>query len=155
MRALSLVISLLFVSSAGRAQDAAPHHDHQGMAAASAAGNAPFQITINPEARVSVVMAGPLPPSKPCAMGVDMPVTIRNQGFVTARLEAQLVGSVPPGTVLDFHPQPLTGAPQETRTLHLALATPGTADLTISFRAHNEMPDIGGRDRVHFLMRCQ
>jgi hypothetical protein len=28
-------------------------------------------------------------------------------------------------------------------------------DLTIAFKAHNEVPDLGGRDRVHFLMRCQ
>ena len=40
------------------------------------------------------------------------------------------------------------------RTLHITLARPGPTDLTIAIRARNEIPDLGGRDRVHFLMRC-
>jgi transposase len=28
------------------------------------------------------------------------------------------------------------------------------SDLTIVFRAHNQIPNLSGRDRVHFLMRC-
>jgi hypothetical protein len=34
------------------------------------------------------------------------------------------------------------------------LIKPGSTDLTLSFRTHNNAPDLGGRDRIHFLMRC-
>ena len=32
---------------------------------------------------------------------------------------------------------------------------PGTVDLTVAFRTHNEIPDLGGRDRIHFLIVCR
>jgi hypothetical protein len=28
-------------------------------------------------------------------------------------------------------------------------------DVTVAFRAKNDISDLGGRDRVHFLVRCQ
>jgi hypothetical protein len=114
----------------------------------------PIKITINSEARISVTLAGPLPPAPPCGTVTDLPVTIVNQGFVTARLEAQLVGDAPAGVTIDFRPEPLKGVPRELRQLQIALTKPGLTDLTIAFRAHNELPDLGGRDRVHVLMRC-
>jgi hypothetical protein len=114
----------------------------------------PINITINPEARVSVVLAGVLPPPAPCGTATDLPVKIVNQGFVTAPLEAELVGDAPADVTLDFHPDPLKGVPDELRTLHITLTKPGPTDLTIAFRAHNEIPDLGGRDRVHFLIHC-
>jgi hypothetical protein len=121
----------------------------------NAANEAPIKITINPEARVSVALVGTLPQSLPCGMPTELIVKIVNQGFVTARLEAKLVGDVPPGATLDFHPEPLTGMPEESQTLHIKLTRSGPADITIAFRARSEMPDLGGRDRIHFLMRCQ
>jgi hypothetical protein len=48
----------------------------------------------------------------------------------------------------------LQGVPEELRMLHLTLTKPGVTNLTIAFKAHNEIPDLGGRDRVHFLLRC-
>ena len=124
------------------------------LVAAASPGGAPFKITINPEARVSVEMAGPLPPPAACGAPVDLPVRIINEGFLMSRLDAQLVGDMPLGTVLEFQPEPLKGLPEEMRSLRITLAKPGTADLTVAFKPHNEIPDIGGRDRVHFLMRC-
>ena len=76
------------------------------------------------------------------------------QGFVTAQLEAELVGEIPPGVTIDYHPEPLRGVPQELRKLRITLTKPGLTDLTIAFGAHNEIPDLGGRDRVHFLLSC-
>lgn len=85
---------------------------------------------------------------------MDLPVRIVNQGFVTARLEAQLVGDAPAGVCLYFQPEPLKGVPEELRHLHVVLTQPGPTDVTISFNANKVIPDLGGRDRVHFLISC-
>jgi hypothetical protein len=152
----ALTATLCLIPLAVQAQDATTHHDHHIMEqSAPSQSDPPLKITINPEARVSVVMWGNLPPPVPCGTPADLPIKIINQGFVTSHLEAQLVGDAPPGTVLDFHPDPLKGIPEETRIMRVKLAKPGTTDLTIAFKAHHEIPDLGGRDRVHFLMQCR
>jgi hypothetical protein len=113
-----------------------------------------IQITINPEARVSVALAGALPQPVPCGTPADFSVKILNQGFITSRLEAEIVGDTPAGVSLDFHPAPLRGVREEFRHLRITLTRPDPTDLTITFKAHNEVPDLGGRDRVHFVMHC-
>lgn len=120
---------------------------------AASAAEAPIQITINPEGRVSVASAGALPPPGPHGTPIVFRIAIVNQAFVTSRLEAQLVGNPLAGATLDFHPAPLTGAPRETRTLQLTLPSAGQIDLTIAFRLRHESPDLGGRDRIHLLLR--
>jgi len=114
----------------------------------------PIQITINPEARVSVALTGTLPHPVPCGTAADFSVKILNQGFITSRLEAEFVGDTPAGVNLDFHPVPLKGVREEFRHLRITLTRPDPTDLTITFKAHNEVPDLGGRDRVHFVMHC-
>ena len=116
---------------------------------------APIRITINPEARVSVAMAESFASTARPGAALELPVRIVNQGFVTASLEAELVGGAPPGVSLEFHPEQLKGLPAEERILRITARYPGTVDLTIAFRARNEIPDLGGRDRIHFLVRCQ
>lgn len=118
------------------------------------ASDAPIKITINPESRVSVALGGELPPPGLCGTATELRVDIVNRGFVTAQLEASLVGDVQ-GTTLDFRPKPLVGQPEEFRTLRITLTKPGSTDLTVSFKAHGASTDLGGRDRVHFLMRCR
>ena len=113
-----------------------------------------IQITINPEARVSVALTGTLPRPVPCGTAADFSVKILNQGFITSRLEAEFVGDTPAGVTLDFHPASLKGVREEFRHLRITLTRPDPTDLTIMFKAHNEVPDLGGRDRVHFVMRC-
>jgi hypothetical protein len=130
-----------------------PIQRKQGTEAVSSS-DAPIKITINPEARVSVTLAGALPPPAACGMPVDLAVMVVNQGFVTFRLEAKFVGEPPAGAELEFHPEPLRGVPEEFRGLRIILRKPGTTDLTVAFRARNRGGDLGGRDRVHFLMRC-
>lgn len=132
------------------ADDQPVHDPHRAVSSR----DPPITVTINPEARVSVTMAGALPPPAPCGTAADLAVMIVNRGFVTVRLEAELVGDAPEGVKLDFGSAPLTGVPEEQRVLRITLAKPGTTDLTVAFRAHNEAPDLGGRDRVHFLMDC-
>lgn len=114
----------------------------------------PIVISINPEARVSVALGGELPPPVACGQPAVLLVRVLNQGFITSRLEAELVDNVPTGAFLDFHPEPLKGRPEELRELRITLLKPALSDLTIAFRSHNEAGDIGGRDRAHILMRC-
>jgi hypothetical protein len=115
---------------------------------------APIQVTINPEARVSVALAGSLPQPVPCGTAADFSLKILNQGFITSRLEAEFVGDTPAGVSLDFHPEPLKGVREELRHLRITLTRPDPTDLTIAFKAHYEVPDLGGRDRIHFVMHC-
>ena len=153
MRSILVPAAIFLLPALVCAEDDEHVHDHQKMEAVSP-DDPPIKITINPEARVSVVLAGALPPPASCGTVTELPVKIINQGFVTARLEAEVAGDAPAGVTLDFHPQPLKGVPEELRTLRITLTKPGPADLTIAFKAHNEIPDLGGRDRIHFLMRC-
>jgi hypothetical protein len=136
------------------AQHDEPMAGHHMMMDAARPTDPPIAITINPEARVSVALAGALPPPSPCGKPTELRVAITNQGFVTSQLEAAFVGDAPAGATLDFHPAPLKGAPHELRSLRITLAHPGATDLTIAFHARHEAPDLGERDRVHFLMRC-
>jgi hypothetical protein len=124
-------------------------------AARTAPAYPPIRIMINPEARVSVSTVEDFAPTVHPGTALELPVKIVNQGFVTAALEAELVGETPPGVALDLHPERLKGVPIEVRVLRITAKYPGTFDLTIAFRAHNEIPDLGGRDRIHFLLRCE
>jgi hypothetical protein len=153
MRAAFLVaITVLHMpASAGEGEEQV--HDHHRVEAVSR-DDRPIRVTINPEARLSVTLAGAMPPPAPCGTSIDLSVEIVNQGFVTSRLEAELVGNAPVGVKLDFLAAPLTGVPEEQRVLQITLAKPGPTDLTIAFRAHNEAPDLGGRDQIHFLTHC-
>jgi hypothetical protein len=137
------------LAASAPAQD---HHHHD--AGTPAAAEPPITITLNPEARVSVARVGALPPPVRCGTPTELAIKIVNQGNFTLRLEARLVADPPPDVTLYFQPDPLTGGPQELRKLHLTLSKPGTHDLTVAFKARHEAPDLGGRDRVHFLMRC-
>ncbi len=146
--ATTLVASVLATSAVVHAQT--HEHAHESVSPT----DPPITITINPEARVSVTLAGALPPPVACGTAAEFRVKVINQGFVTSRLEAQFVGSTPVGAKLTVDPQPLKGVPEELRDLRITLTTPGPTDVTVSFRTHNNTPDLGGRDRVHFLMSC-
>ena len=155
MMRCAYVMAALFVFPAlADAVDDEYLHDHHKLEAVSPR-DPPIKLTINSEARVSVVMAGELPPPALCGTAVDVAVRILNRGFVTAPLEADWVGDAPPGATLEFRLEPLKGVSQELRTLKITLSHPGPLDLTIAFKAHHDLPDLGGRDRVHFLMSCK
>jgi hypothetical protein len=141
----ALAVQLLAVSPA-----AGQPSDHPSATAAQPT-DTPIVVTINPEGRVSAVLAGDLP--RPARSTVGLAVKVINQGFSTGRLLAVLVGDPPAGATLDFNAERLKGAPQEMRMLRITLTNPAPTDLTISFRLANEMPDFGGRDQVHLLIR--
>lgn len=145
-----LVALALLVSAPAWA--AGMEHHHHGEAPAP---RAPIEIAINPEARVSVSLGAPMPKHPPCGRPIGLPVRIANDSFITARLEARLMGNVPGGVRLDFRPAPLSGGTEDWRELILVLSEPGLKDITISFKAHGDSPDLGGRDRVHFLIGCK
>jgi hypothetical protein len=145
-----LVAALTVLHLAASPADGQPS-DHP-LEAAAQPTDAPIVVTINPEGRVSAVLAGDLP-RPPARASVGLAVKVINQGFSTGRLLAMLVGDPPAGATLDFNAERLKGAPLEMRMLRITLAHPAPTDLTISFRLANEMPDFGGRDQVHLLIR--
>jgi hypothetical protein len=36
----------------------------------------------------------------------------------------------------------------------LTLTGPGVLGLTMAVKLHNDVPSLGGRERIHFAMRC-
>lgn len=158
MRAVFVAIAMSCFATAAFSSQGEVHmgqHVPSKADAVSSADAAPITLTINPEARVSVVMTGAVPPAVPCGSALELPVRVVNQGFVTAPLEAVLVGNVPAGVTVDLDTKPLKGVAEEVRVLHVSLRKPGQTDLTVAFRARKEIPDIGGRDRVHFPVECR
>ncbi|MEZ2346066.1 hypothetical protein [Terriglobus sp. RCC_193] len=116
---------------------------------------APITITINPESRVSVVLSGRLPDPTPCGVLTIIPIKIINQSFSTLQLEASLIDDSSFSNItIDFHPASLKGIPEESRSLGIKLSHPGPIDVTLSFGARYVAHDLGGRDRIHFMMRC-
>ena len=145
--AIALFIALPALVCAQKSEHADEHYE-------ASHNEAPIMITINPEARVRVALGGALPQPVSCGTAANLAVRIVNQSFTTSRLEAQFVGDVPEGVSLDFRPAPLKGVREESRNLRITLTNPDPTDLTVAFKAHNGLPDLGGRDRVHFVMRC-
>lgn len=128
-------------------------HAHESHPPRSS-NEAPIKVTINPEARVSVALDGKLPPTVTRGKALSLPVTIVNQGFVTALLQARLVESAVDGVALEFSSEPLKGLSEEHRILRITLTKAGPVDITVAFRAKNLIPDLGGRDRIHFVLNC-
>lgn len=148
---ISIAASLLCFGAWAGGEDHAHHHDPTGVLAANAA---PLNVTINPEARITVKRGGALPAPSPCGIPAEIAVKIINQALITSRLKAELVGSTPAGVELEFPTEPLKGVAEETRPLRVTLADPAPVDLTIVFRAENQIPNFGGTDRTHFVMHC-
>jgi hypothetical protein len=146
------VIAAALALLSAHASGAEKPDDHP-PAAAALPSDAPITVTINPESRVSVTLGGVIPPQARPGTPVAWAVRVVNQGFATGRLEAQLVGDPAPGAVLDYNPERLKGSPTEMRTLRITLTNSAPTDLTIAFRLSNEAPDLGGRDRIHVLIR--
>src|SRR5262245_59270183 len=114
---LAVVIATAVASTVGsRAAD--DHSEgHESHTLTTNGPEAPIEITINPEVRVSVSRGGELPSPVSCGEPLEVPVHIVNRGFLTAPLEATLVDSVPEGASVLFSPEPLTGIREERRTL--------------------------------------
>jgi hypothetical protein len=154
-RLLGAIAMWIGATAAFAGADEHQHHQVTNTAdAPSSSAAPPIRLTINPEARVSVAMVGVVPPAVTCGSALELAVEVVNQGFVTAPLEVALVGNVPAGVTLYLDSEPLKVVPTESRVLRVTLMEPGQVDVTVAFRARNEIPDLGGRDRVHFLVDC-
>lgn len=156
---LSLAIALAVVASTRvqaqeQSQKRIDHKYHEHATEASAPRDAPIKITINPEVRVSVSRGGDLPPPAACDRPIELPVHIVNQGFLTAPLEARMVEPTSGQVQLEFSADRLMGTYEEQRMLRVCLKQPGPVDITIAFRAKNDISELGGRDRIHLLLRC-
>jgi hypothetical protein len=117
-------------------------------------GNAHIVVSINPEARVSVTLAAPLPSPSACGSNTALNVKVINQGFITAALRASIVGEDAPRISLHMDSVRLSGKAEESRMLHLLPLGPDPVDVTIAFSIDKSIGDLGGRDRVHFVVRC-
>jgi hypothetical protein len=151
MKSTITLIVALCAAALAQAQEPAPPQSGEVEICGLPLGGQ-VTVTINPEVRVSVVQGSETPPAAGPDGVIELRVQIINNGFLTSPLEARLVGLIPEGAAIEFSPQPLTGAHEEMRILRIHLAKPGLADVTVSFRPKNESADLGGRDRVHFLL---
>jgi|GEM_PF-1231486 len=153
-RITSFVAALVLCFGAWAAdEDHAHHHDPTGAPTAS---DAPIQVTINPEARITVKRGGAMPSPSICGTPTEVAVKIVNQALITARLQAELVGSVPTEVLLEFPTEPLKGVAVEARSLRIILTHPAPTDLTVAFRAEKQIPNFGGADRAHMVpMRAE
>jgi len=149
--AVGVALIVLSVLRSARAD-----HEPHNRTVPSSTNSALVTLTINPEARVSVMLSGGPPPEPACGTAAALPIRIVNQGFVTAVLEARLIGKPARGGVkLTWEPRALSGDPEEVRVLGVVLFRHGSTDVTIAFNARGEGSDPGGRDRLHVLMSCR
>lgn len=110
-------------------------------------------VTINPEARVSVIRVGPSLRAPRDGGPIRVPVRVINKGLVTAPLRAVLLRPGHESVEVSLAGGPLGGAPQESLELELRAIGGDPLDVTIAFEISAEGGDLAGRDRVHLLLR--
>lgn len=123
---------------------------HAGGCCGPVESDAPLAVTINPEARVSVVRTrSPIGDPKPGEWHT-IPVAVINEGFVTGPLaiEADPVS----GIQLDLPAHELTGENHQ-RTAFRVLLDTSAVDVTLTFRAVAALGGLANHSTVHFLVR--
>jgi len=110
-------------------------------------------LVVNPEARVYATVEQFAVHGTTIGAPVELDVAVINSGFVTAAIQVDLVGPVDGSIEIEGDRSALTGAPQERRTLRLIPHAEGWIDVTLVFAFPGEPADLGGRDRVHLLVR--
>lgn len=117
-------------------------------------GDAFFLIVINPEARVTITALRRLCRTVRPNESVTMTAIVQNQGFVTGPLRMWLEPSDAPIQVM-LEGAELTGLPDQHVKIHLVVAEPTVIAVEIHVRAASMTGDLGGRDRVQMLIRCE
>src|SRR5262245_34493650 len=138
---LPVLASMLAVARA----DDQVHDDH------ASPSNAQIVVTINAEARVSAVARAPLPAPAPCGSPTRLAVQVINHRFITAPLRAVIAGDAARLVTIHMDGSKLTGRSEESRNLGLIPSGHDPVDLTIAFSIDNNIGDLGGRNRVHFI----
>lgn len=120
------------------------------------AAKAALEVTINPEARVSITRTkAPLTMPQCGKSGVWL-VRIINQGFVTAGLNFRPIGALS-AELLSLEPVTprLAGAAVEYRTLHYTMNKTHQMDITLGVDAGPATSDIGERAKLPLLLQCR
>jgi hypothetical protein len=112
-----------------------------------------IEITINPEARVSARRVARALTMPTCNDSVSWLVRIVNQGALTSRINADVIGTSAI-KLESLDGGRLTGAAVEYRTLRLRMTGADLADATLVFNAGPGTWDLGGRSGVPILLRC-
>jgi hypothetical protein len=115
-----------------------------------------IEVTINPEARVSIGRTQ-VPLTMPqCEKSAVWLIRIVNQGFVSARLNFRILAAPPANLVILEPVTPrLTGAAVEYRALHFRVNETRQMDITLGVDAGPATSDIGERARLPVLLQCR
>jgi hypothetical protein len=120
-----------------------------------AASKATIEVTINPEARVSVSRTGVKFSPFTCGIAEPLLVRIVNLGHVSSTLNAQLLGDSATRKVSLGHISPhLSGAGVEYRLLMLKINSLQPSDLTIVIDAGPGTDDLSLRSQFSSVLRC-
>lgn len=123
---------------------------HAGGCCGPVDSEAPIAVTINPEARVSVVRTKtPIGDPKPGEWHT-IPITVINQGFVAGALSIEADPVY--GTQLDLPVHDLTGETHQDGAFRVRLDT-SAVDLTLTFRALSALGGLANHSTIHFLIR--
>lgn len=115
---------------------------------------APIEISINPEARVSVKRTAAMVPDLSCDKPSPWLVRVVNQGFVTSSLNVFTDDqSIEKLAAIEIGKKRLTGSAVEYRILSMKLSSQPVG-ATLRFNAGNDTYDLGNRSRLSLLLRC-
>ncbi|HLT62186.1 MAG TPA: hypothetical protein VK020_13380 [Microlunatus sp.] len=114
-------------------------------------GDAALVVTLNPEGRVEVAAAGPVPgPARP-GEWLELPVAVLNQGCVTGPLQSRW--SRVAGVEVDAPDTELSGEPVQRTAVRVRLAEPGPVELTVRFWALGVLGGLANKNTAHLYLR--
>lgn len=110
-------------------------------------------LAVNPESRVYATVEDHAIFTATRHETLWIEVAVANSGYVTAPVAVSLIAPADGSATLIWSGSPLSGSSREVRSLGIITKVTGLIDLTITFSLPSEPPDLGGRDRVHLLVR--
>lgn len=114
-----------------------------------------IEVTINPEARVSVLRTGASLPSFACGAAEPVLVRVINQGHITSNLEMRPLAESETSMVTLGQLTPhLSGAAVEYRLLTLTVDAVHPIDFTLTVNAGPGTDDLGLRSRLSLMVKC-
>lgn len=114
---------------------------------------AALALSVNPEARIYATVEQHA--LHACTVGttLPLPVAVLNTGYVTAPIQPILLAPADGSVELTWDAMPLSGEDREDRILGVIAHVEGFIDITVGFSFPCEPPDLGGRDRLAFLVK--
>jgi hypothetical protein len=114
-----------------------------------------IEVTINPEARVSVRRTAAPLPLFACGTAEPLLVRIVNEGHVTSSVNIRLRQEINANMVMLGRLTPrLTGATVEYRSLMMTVGTIRPVDLTLIADAGPGTDDLGLRSQLSMIVKC-